>query len=177
MSLEEAFDDEVTALYRKSAPKVLRFLVSMGCDGGLAEEIADDAFLGARRYWAHVRTLEEPEGYVFKIARNERNKRQRKHDGRARELRPDLPEAARSVSDDPGQHVADRAAIRQALQQLPPQMREAIVLRDIGDLSEATTAEIMGISVGTVKSYTSAGRARLRVLLEEFPRRRGGNDR
>ena len=184
MTSEDSYDAEVTALYRKSAPKVLGFLVGLGCDGGLAEEITDDAFLGARRLWGHVRTLDEPEGYVFKIARNERSKRQKNHDGRAKELHPDppgadpvLPPATRGVFDDPAQKVADRAVIRQALQQLPLQMREAVVLRDIGDLSEAMTAEIMGISVGTVKSYTSAGRARLRLLLDEFRPRRGGNER
>jgi RNA polymerase sigma factor (sigma-70 family) len=174
MSSEEACDDEVAAFYRKSAPKVLGFLVGIGCDGGLAEEITDDAFLGARRYWTHVRTLDEPEGYVFKIARNERSKRQKKHDDRAKELHPDPSETARDVNDDPAQQVADRAMIQHALQQLPPQLQETVVLRDIGDLSEAMTAEIMGISIGTVKSYTSVGRARLRLLLDEFRSRKEG---
>lgn len=86
MSSAEDYDDEVTVFYRKSAAKVLGFLIGMGCDRGLAEEITDDAFLGARRYWGHVRTLDEPEGYDFKIARRERFKRQRAHDDRARDL-------------------------------------------------------------------------------------------
>lgn len=177
MSSEDDYDDEVTALYRKSARRVLGFLVGLGCDDGLAEEITDDAFLGARRYWTYVRTLDEPEGYVFKIARNARSRRQMRHDGRAKDLHPDPLGAVQGVDEDPAQNVADRAAIRQALQQLPLRLREAVVLRDIGGLSEAATAEIMGISVGSVKGYTSVGRARLRLLLGEFRPRRGGNDR
>lgn len=177
MNSEEDYDDEITALYRKSLRKVLAFLVNTGCDRGLAEEITDDAFEGARRYWAYVRTLEEPEGYVFKIARNERSKRQKKHDNRAKELHPDPREEVRGADDDFAQEVADRVVIWQALQRLPPQMREAVVLRDIGDLSEAATAEIMDISIGSVKRYTSVGRARLRLLLDEFQARRGGNGR
>jgi RNA polymerase sigma factor (sigma-70 family) len=177
MSSEEDYDDEATGLYRKWVGRVQGFLINMGCDQGLAEEIANDAFLGARRRWAYVRTLEAPEGYVFKIARNERSKRQKPHDNRARDLHPDPPEALPDVDDDVGLDIADRATVRQALQQLPASLREAVTLRDAIGLSEAATAEIMGVSVGSVKRYTSEGRQRLRLLLAEFRPRRGGKDR
>src|ERR1700754_2871083 len=100
MSLEEDFDDEATALYRKWVGRVQGFLASMGCDRGLAEEITNDAFMGARRRWAYVRTLDEPEYYVFKIARNERSKRQKRHDSRAKDLRPEPPEALMHAGQD-----------------------------------------------------------------------------
>jgi RNA polymerase sigma factor (sigma-70 family) len=177
VSPEEEYDEEVAALYRKSARKVQTFLCSMGCDRGLAEEITDDAFLGARRRWAHVRSLEQPEGYVFVIARNERRRRQKKHDDQARDLHPDLQGTAWEVGYDPAQQVADSAAIRQALRRLPPTQREAVCLRHIADLSEAGTAEIMKVSVGAVKRYASEGRQALRELLAEFRGRRGGIDR
>lgn len=176
MSLEEDYDDEATALYRKWVGRVQGFLINMGCDHGLAEEIADDAFLGARRRWAYVRTLDEPEGYVFKIARNERSKRQKKHDDRAIDLHPDPPEALRNVNEDLARDVADREVVRQALRQLPTSQREAVTLRDVGGLSEAATAETMGVSIGSVKRYTSEGRQKLRFLLAEFRPRRGGSD-
>jgi DNA-directed RNA polymerase specialized sigma24 family protein len=74
LSPEDFYDGEASDLYRKWVGRVQGFLINMGCDRGLAEEITDDAFMGARRRWAYVRTLEAPEGYVFKIARNERSK-------------------------------------------------------------------------------------------------------
>ncbi len=58
MSLEEEYDDQASALYRKHAGRVQGFLISTGCDRGLAEEITDDAFLAARRRWAQVRNLD-----------------------------------------------------------------------------------------------------------------------
>jgi RNA polymerase sigma factor (sigma-70 family) len=177
MSAAADFDDEVTMLYRKSSGKVLGFLIGVGCDRGLAEEVTDDAFLAARRYWAHVRTLDEPEGYVFKIARRERSKRQRAHDDRARDLYRGPAEVTPAIGDDFAQDLADRAAVLQALQWLPRRQREAVVLRHVGDLSEAATADVMGVSVGSVKSFTSQGRARLRTYLDEFRAQRGGNDR
>lgn len=173
MSLEE-YDDQVTVLYRRYAGRVQGYLINMGCDRGLAEEITDDAFLAARRRWARVRTLDEPEGYVFKIARNERSKRQKAHDCRAKDLDPD-PHAAVRAGDDYAQIVADRAAVWQALRQLPAGQREAVVLRDVADLSEAAAARAMGVSTGCVKRYTFEGRQRLRVLLADFRRPGEGN--
>jgi RNA polymerase sigma factor (sigma-70 family) len=177
MSLEEEYDEEATALYRKWAGRVQGFLVGMGCDHGLAEEIADDAFLGARRHWARVRTYDEPEGYVFKIARHERSRRQKWHYDRTKGLHPDPAGAVRDVSDDPAQEIADREAVRQALQQLPASQQEAVTLRDVAGLSEAAAAEIMGVSIGCIKRYTFEGRGRLRLLLADFRPRRGRDDR
>jgi RNA polymerase sigma factor (sigma-70 family) len=177
MSLEDEYDDQATALYRQYAGRVQGFLISMGCDRGLAEEITDDAFLAARRRWAHVRVLDEPEGYVFKIARNERSRRQKAHDCRAKDLHPDPHGAVRAAGDDLAQMVADRAVVRQALHQLPASQREAVILRDVAGLSEAATAQAMGVSIGSVKRYTSEGRQRLRVLLAEFRRQQEGNGR
>jgi len=176
MSIEAEYDEETAALYRKWVGRVQGFLIGMGCDHGLAEEIADDAFLGARRQWCRVRTFDGPEGYVFKIARNERSRRQKEHDDRAKGLHPDPPGAVRDVNDDHAQEVADRQTIRQALQQLPASQREAVTLRDVASLSEAATAEIMGVTIGAVKRYTFEGRCRLRILLAEFRPGRGKDD-
>lgn len=177
MSIEEDYDDEITVLYRKWVGRVQGFLIGMGCDSGLAEEIADDAFLGARRHWARVRTFDHPESYAFKIARNERSTRQKEHDDRARDFHPDPPDVLRYGDYDPAALVADRSAVQHALQQLCASQREAITLRCIAGLSEAEAARLMGISVGTIKRYTSEGRQRLRTLLAEFRPRSGGNDR
>jgi RNA polymerase sigma factor (sigma-70 family) len=174
MNLEEEYDEEVAALYRKWVGSVQGFLVGMGCDRGLAEEITDDAFLGARRHWVRVRTYDAPEGYVFKIARNERSRRQMLHNDRVEGLHPDPPRMLQDFSNDPAQEIADREVIQQALQRLPCSLREAVTLRDVAGLSEAAAAEIMGVSVGSVKRYTSDGRGRLRSLLAVFRPRRGG---
>jgi RNA polymerase sigma factor (sigma-70 family) len=53
-----------------------------------------------------------------------------------------------------------------ALRKLPRRMREAVALRYYADLTEAQTADVMGVSVGAVKSYTSRGLERLAVELE-----------
>jgi RNA polymerase sigma factor (sigma-70 family) len=177
VNLEDAYDEEVSLLYRKFESKVLGFLCGLGCDRGLAEEITVDSFMTARRRWAKVRDYDRPECYVFKVARNERRKRQKEHDDHARDLHPDPPEAAGVPGGDLAQQVADRAALLQALRQLPPAQREAVLLRDYMGLSEVDAAAMMNVSKGTVKSNASRGRSRLRDLLGEFrPGKEGTGD-
>jgi RNA polymerase sigma-70 factor, ECF subfamily len=52
--------------------------------------------------------------------------------------------------------------IEAALEKLNPVFREAVVLRDITDLSYEEIAEILGVSLGTVKSRILRGREALR---------------
>jgi RNA polymerase sigma factor (sigma-70 family) len=52
---------------------------------------------------------------------------------------------------------------------LPPRQRAAVALRYYEDLTEAQTAEILGCSVGTVKSQVHRALATLRTKLEEVP--------
>jgi DNA-directed RNA polymerase specialized sigma24 family protein len=58
-------------------------------------------------------------------------------------------------------------AVRQALRELPPRMRAAVVFRYFYDLDVAATADALGWSVGTVKSQTARALDRLRATLEQ----------
>jgi RNA polymerase sigma factor (sigma-70 family) len=62
--------------------------------------------------------------------------------------------------------LADHEAIAAALAVLPQRQRTAVVLRYFADLPEREVAEILGVSVGTVKSSVSRGLDRMRGLLE-----------
>lgn len=65
---------------------------------------------------------------------------------------------------DAQQRVDDHDQAVRMLESLPPQQRRVIVLRYYNDLSEAATAECLGISVGAVKSAASRGLATLRSI-------------
>ncbi|MCA9296710.1 MAG: sigma-70 family RNA polymerase sigma factor, partial [Phycisphaerales bacterium] len=60
-----------------------------------------------------------------------------------------------------------RAAVRRALDSLPPDFREIIILRDVLDMNTATTAEQLDISEPAVKTRLHRARLALRALLEE----------
>lgn len=67
--------------------------------------------------------------------------------------------------------VGPRELMVQALRQLPPRQRAAVVLRYFDDLTEEQTAEVLGCSVGTVKSSVFRGLEKLRTILgEDFAR-------
>ena len=69
------------------------------------------------------------------------------------------------------QHVSGlelRAQIQQALKQVSPELREAVILRDLEDMDYKEIAEVLSIPQGTVKSRISRGRAELARLLQRL---------
>jgi RNA polymerase sigma factor (sigma-70 family) len=71
--------------------------------------------------------------------------------------------AGARVGADVADIVATRRILLDALAGLPPGQRAVIVLRYFDDLSERETADLIGVSVGTVKSQTSKAISRLRA--------------
>lgn len=63
--------------------------------------------------------------------------------------------------------IETRQAVEEALQKVSPVFRAAVILRDIEDLSYEEIAEVLQISLGTVKSRILRGREQLRRVLEQ----------
>ena len=76
-----------------------------------------------------------------------------------------LPEPSAS---DGTEAVQLRVIFAQALDRLTPKQRAVLVLRFLEDYSEAHTAEVLGVAVGTVKSQTAVALRRLRELAPEL---------
>ena len=68
---------------------------------------------------------------------------------------------------DPAGEVAEREAIWAVLRRLPPRQRAVLVLRFYEDLSETQAAEVLGVSVGTVRSQCWRALRRVQRELEE----------
>ena len=58
--------------------------------------------------------------------------------------------------------------IQEALNEIPPDFREVVVLRDVQQLAYDEIAEITGLPMGTVKSRINRGRTKLQALLKEI---------
>jgi len=87
----------------------------------------------------------------------------------------EMPLAQRLADSAPSQH--DRAVqkeiekmVQEALTKISPELREAVILRDLQDLDYKEIAQVLHIPEGTVKSRISRGRAELARLLERSKR-------
>jgi RNA polymerase sigma-70 factor (sigma-E family) len=161
-------DEEFRDFMRGRWPAMVRLAYTLTGDQGHAEDITQAAFASAYASWRRVRQAGDPDAYVRAIVIHENSKRFRKQ--RVREdLRAAVPEQIADADDS----LADRAALRHALNQLGPRQRAVIVLRFWLDMSEAATARALDCSVGTVKSQASRALATLRKnaeIMEEEPR-------
>lgn len=63
-----------------------------------------------------------------------------------------------------------REAIHEALQKLSPELREAVILRDLQDMDYREIAAVLKVPEGTVKSRINRGRAELARLLQRIYR-------
>jgi RNA polymerase sigma-70 factor (sigma-E family) len=143
-------------------------LLLTGQDRAEAEDLLQLALEKAFKHWSRICRLDEPERYIRKILANASADRWRR---RAR--RPEQPftaYAADRVTPDHAAQIADRDYLLRALAGLPPRQRAVLVLRYFEDLSEAETAQVLGCSVGAVKSHASQALARLREAANSRPR-------
>ena len=146
------FDDFVVA--RSSA--LLRTAYLLTRDHALAEDLLQTALTKAWFSWSRIDG--DPEPYVRKILVNTfatwwRRKWNGEH------AHADVPEPDTG----PAASVDERHDLWDAMGRLPRRQRAVIVLRYVEDLSEAETARLLGVSVGTVKSQTSKALAHLRI--------------
>jgi RNA polymerase sigma-70 factor (sigma-E family) len=130
-------------------------------DVGAAQDVVQIALAKVARRWVSVVAKGDPLPYArTAVVHTAISWRRRKWHGEV--AGGTLPE--RHGTDATGA-VDDHDRLRRALAHLPRRQRAAVVLRHYLDLDESATAAVLGCSVGTVKSQTSKGLARLRVAL------------
>ena len=149
--------DFVEFVHARSAA-LLRLAVLLTGDRHDGEDLLQIALTKAYRSWWRLRRPELAEAYVRRILVTSVTSWRRRGSARERatELLPDQRVAGSDAE------VADRLVMAQALRMLSPGQRAVLVLRFFEDLSEQQTAELLGCSVGTVKSQTARGLAALR---------------
>jgi RNA polymerase sigma-70 factor (sigma-E family) len=119
-------------------------------DRAAAEDLLQTAMEKTYARWPKVRRMEHPEAYVRRIMVNALISRWRRP-GRDREsLHSTVPEPAFPPTGDTG--VVDHALVWPLVCALPDRQRAVVVLRYYEDLTAVETADVLGCSVGTVKS-------------------------
>lgn len=148
-------------LFESQRRRALRLAYLLTGDHDMAEEVVAEVFVRLYPRWQQSK-IDDPGAYVRRAVINYVNSAFRRLEVRRRHDRASVPRLA----DPADAGVADRDAVQRALLVLPVRQRAAIALRFLDDLSEAETADALGVSVGTVKSQVSRGLDRLRELLD-----------
>ncbi|MEV6152819.1 SigE family RNA polymerase sigma factor [Nonomuraea sp. NPDC052129] len=128
-------------------------------DEAEAEDLLQTALERTWRSWDRVRYA-NPEPYIRRVIVNTAISRARR-----RAILRVIPVHTPPESAAPESDIDLRRMLMEVLRALPPRQRAVIVLRYWEDLGETQTAEILGCSVGTVKSQASKAMAKLRSAL------------
>ncbi|HKU92111.1 MAG TPA: sigma-70 family RNA polymerase sigma factor [Sphingomicrobium sp.] len=133
-------------------------------DPVLSEDVVQDAVLRAFRAFGQFRGA-SPRAWLFAIVRNCcRTAQARSGGGLSLVVADDAVDERPDNAPNPEESAArqsDIERVRAAIEAIPEPFREAVVLRDLEDLSYAEIAEVTGVPVGTVMSRLSRGRGLL----------------
>lgn len=152
---------QFTAYVTNRGPVLLRTARSMTANPSDAEDLLQTALAKTYLAWDRIADHGALDGYVRRTLVNTRTSQWRKR--RVDEFACDeLPEIGLSTPDTAEQQ-AQRDALWRAVSRLPARQRAMVVLRYFEDLSEVQTAQVLGVSVGTVKSAVSRALVKLRT--------------
>jgi RNA polymerase sigma-70 factor (ECF subfamily) len=163
--------DAYAQLVRRHQRVAVRLAQVVSGLGDEAEDIAQDAFVKGHRRIDRFRDGAPFRPWLLAIVANEARNRRRGR-GRRRHyelaLADDRALAGSPVAPEPSAVAADRRArLLAALQALPDRQRDVVACRYLLELSEAETADVLGLAAGTVKSHLSRGLDRLRRELDD----------
>jgi RNA polymerase sigma-70 factor (sigma-E family) len=155
----ERRDAEFTDYLHARQPSLLRTAYLLTGDRHQAEDVLQTSLAKLYLAWDKVRDRGSVDAYVRRIMVNENNSLWRRGWKRREHATEVLPEGSPHLDAyDDGRG----AALWDVVRTLPPKARAVVVLRYYEQLSEAETADVLGISVGTVKSQCSRAIAALR---------------
>ena len=155
-----AFETELVALI----PHMRAFARSLCRDPTAADDVAQEALAKAWKNRESYRPGTNMKAWTFMILRNQFLSEKRR-DWRAQPLDQEQAERTLLAVDNPDAGLA-LGEVRQALEWLPFEQREALIMVGAGGLSYDEAAEATGVPVGTVKSRVSRGRAALQAILD-----------
>ena len=150
-----------------------------------AVDLAQDALAKAYAAFDHFRRGTNFKAWIYRILTNtyinEYKRRQRaprfiSYDAPTEDGAPEMEIASTSEDDQP--EIATLAQVRDeeveaALDAIPEEFRQVVVLSDIDEFAYNEIADILRIPLGTVRSRLFRGRRLLRKTLREYARQRG----
>jgi RNA polymerase sigma-70 factor (ECF subfamily) len=169
-------------LIHRYQAQIYRAMTRACANPDLAADVLQEAMIRAFRALPQFRGDASFATWLFRIARNLCVRKQQQMTahptisldqplGEDEEAESLLRHMIDPAAKNPQQIVLDeeiRQKVREAVDKLPANLREVLILRDMEDLSNQETAERTGLTVAAVKARLHRARALLREHLEEY---------
>jgi len=141
-------------------------------DPSEAEDLVQESFTKALRAFDSFQSGTNFKAWIFRILRNTFLTSRTAIAASSTVFLEDHPDTLATTASGPTPEdillrLDNQAALHSALEQLPPQLREALLLSDVEDIKYKDIAVILDIPIGTVMSRISRARSTLRQLLQQ----------
>lgn len=154
---------EVDELYRKHGGEIYRYALAVLGNHADAEDVTQTTFLNAYRSLEQGVRPRKPTNWLLTIASNTIKQRFRKEQTLPRQVELDERTAHAGTEEDDGPSVGELLV---ALSKIPPQQRQAIVLREFEGRSYSEIAEILGVTTSALETLLFRARRSLAEELE-----------
>lgn len=165
--MDDAHDRAYADFVRERSHALLRSAFLLTGDQHLAEDLVQEALARTHRAWSRLEQPGNAEAYARKVMYHAQVSFWRRPKV-AEALPGDSLERHCGRTDDPAEEAARRVTLHRALLALSPKQRAVIVLRYFEDHTEAEAAQLLGVSVSTVKTQCGRALARLRTLVPDL---------
>jgi RNA polymerase sigma-70 factor (sigma-E family) len=155
---QQEHDAEFAAFVHATRRGLCRLAYLVCGDRDRAEDVVQTALAQVYARWGNIRRDEGPHKYVHRAVVNAAID-ERRRPWRREQVAERLPDLAAPTDDGLTLRIVE------ALAALPSRLRAVVVLRYVEDLDVEHTADLLGISTGTVKSQAAKGLETLRGLL------------
>lgn len=170
--------DSPEDLFQRYFQPIVAFFIGRGFSVEEGRDLAQETFLRVFKQMDSFRGESSPESWLFQIASNLykntiRTRQTQKRDALEVPL-SELPGGLDAATEERSDSLVTvltgerKRVLRAALRDLPPQMRRCVILRVEHDLKYREIAQLMGVSIETVKAHLYQARQHLRGRLADY---------
>jgi RNA polymerase sigma factor (sigma-70 family) len=163
------------ALYMRHEIKVWRYIYRSVCNRATADELMQDVWFAVAQSASRYQPTARFTTWLFTLAHHrmvDRHRSAEPHYGQqAANQQGEIEQLAAEGTCEPSRQVESiqhANALIMAVEQLPPEQREAFLMQAEGELSVEEIASATGVSFETVKSRLRYARSKLRQILQEY---------
>ena len=157
-------NEAMALLYDRHAPMLYRYCVRILNNTETARDVTHECFLRLLRISLEKSTIENVPGYLIRTARNQCLNIRRAPRSNSEEFDENLMPR----EDETVEQRELQTLVTQALDKLPADYREALLLQMYAGMAYHEIAETLGVSLPTVRNRIARGKLKLRTLLQPY---------